>query len=166
MSDSSGGSAIHSGQRRAGPSIKVSSSAPPPTTASRVPSVSIPLASGRRTAGSASQARATAITITGTLIKKIGRQLRPNRLLSMMIPPSTGPRIPAAPPSRPKILITRKRSCGRYRTCIRERICGPIIAPLAPCAIRIATSISGLAASPQPADAAPNASSPLINSRR
>lgn len=70
MTDSSGGSTIQAGQRRAGPSIRVSSSAPPPTTASRVPSGSMPFASGLRTAGSTRHARATAMAITGTLIKR------------------------------------------------------------------------------------------------
>lgn len=90
---------------------------------------------------------------TGRLIRKIVRHSRPNRFHSVSRAPRSGPQTPPIPtmaPNRPKTL---PRSCAGKVACTMDNTCGTMIAAIAPCRIRDATSMSAFTAKPLSAEA-------------
>ena len=102
---------------------------------------------------------------TGRLIRKIGRQPRPNRSHSVSSAPSSGPDTAPRPTIAPKSPNTLPRSCAGKVAWTIDRTCGTIIAAMAPWRMREATSISGFAAKPQRAEARVKPPMPTRKSR-
>ena len=75
----------------------------------------------------------TAMIPTGTLIRKIGRQPRPNRLCWMSSPPMSGPLMVPRPAVTPNPASALIRSAGGKITWMTASTCGTMIAPMAPC---------------------------------
>ena len=110
---------------------------------------------------------ATSVPIpTGTLIRKIGRQLIPNRSASTSAPPSSGPPTVAIPIEAPKMPNALGRSSGGNAAVIVDSTCGTISAAIAPCSTRAPINISGVTATPHSTDAMVNPPTPIRKIRR
>jgi len=120
---------------------------------------------GARDSGTSAAAAAMAMIPTGTLIRKIGRQSRPNRLCWMSSPPSSGPLTVPRPAVTPKPASALIRSRGGKMTWMTDSTCGTMIAPIAPCATRQAMSMPGPCAAPHRAEKTVKPATPIRNSR-
>ncbi len=101
------------------------------------------LAFGDRDSFTNRTAARTVSNPNGRLIRKIGRQLRPNRSALTSSPPSTLPEkddVPITVPNNPNAFA---RSVTGKVTCMIESTCGNSKAPAIPCSARAAIRNNG-----------------------
>jgi hypothetical protein len=115
-------------------------------------------------AGRMRRAQTATARQTGTLTRKIGRQLAPARSAETRTPPRTWPNTAPADSATANRLIAWARRGPVKFSWMPVRACGNISAAPAPCTTRrpISTRMSG--ASPAPSEAAPNTPMPSRNS--
>jgi hypothetical protein len=106
--------------------------------------------------------RSSVTAPTGTLMKKISRQV-----IGLSSPPTTGPDAAATAPPIAHTATARVRLVGSaYAWRTRAIAAGIITAAAAPCTNLATTSVPGLGARPQAAEATTNTDSPAANARR
>jgi len=116
-------------------------------------------------AGNTMDAVMAATIPMGTLTQNTSRQPCPARSQLRGVGPRIGPTVAAIPDRAATAAIAGPRSLGRYNSWIWDSTCGIIAAANRPCTIRAATSMPGLDASEQIADAAENPMTPTTNTR-
>ena len=84
------------------------------------------------TSGISARPASTQAMPIGLLMRKIGRQSRPQRLAWMSRPPVTGPATEARPAVRPKSEKATARSLGGNMICASASTCGIMTAPATP----------------------------------
>ena len=153
-------------QPRSGPSSSGTTHASAASRLHAVPRRSSVVPGCGGSCGSSRSAPAMASSPTGRLIRNTVRQPSPATLASINKPPTTGPSADDTPPSRPKMVKARMRSCGAYSACISVSTCGTMMAAQAPWTMRASTRPSADVARPQPSDATVKLATPHRNMRR
>ena len=159
-------SSDHSGQRSARPSLRGSTTASTVAATSRAPGRSGRPGASERVSGTSRLASTRPISPIGTFTRKIGRQLVPAMFASTSAPPTAWPTTIPMPPVAPYKAMARVRASpvtswpGWWPS-----TCGTINAAAAPWAIRAATRIPAVGASPQTRESTVNSDSPIRKSR-
>ena len=104
----------------------------------------------------------TTAAVSGTLMKNTSR----HETAAINHPPTKGPAAAATPLSPDHAPIARGRSCETNDACNSARLPGVSSAPPTPCSPRASTSVLASGARPQSADARPNHTAPMTNTRR
>jgi len=133
------------------------------TTPASAPGQSaLPEADVSRDSGTCRRVTHAATAATGTLIRKIARQLP----VSRSHPPRKGAIAADTPLNPAHIPIARVRSPGRKAASMIARLAGVISAPPIPCTARAAISQPMPGAAAHSTDATVNQPSPIRNTRR
>jgi hypothetical protein len=121
-----------------------------------------PRPSRARDSGTCRAVISTTAAVSGTLMKNTSR----HETAVINHPPTKGPAAAATPLSPDHAPIARGLSSATNDACNSARLPGVSSAPPTPCSPRASTSVLAPGARPQSADARPNHTAPMTNTRR